>query len=560
MVVLFLLFFCGLAASQRSINPAEFPKTIELITDLAGVSQKSASLETCIKKVTSPLDKTVHFGDEIATVGDKITTLVQRTEVIVDILDTVMLIPYVGEVASFVLEPAVTVLNVIKTGLSKVKPVVQAFANKMHAWIQPLKAVMNKIHWVENSIGKFAKIVTAVDGKAAAAEGCVNSLPVGRTPAIHALEGVSGKLDVVPDGFGVALGAVNTGCSKIEGFLGKIHLVRRRRGLPSLGAVNKVLDTILHAFGPLGHFLDEVNAVLHKKFCLLHSLEKLAEEGVKVGKEVAQQAVHLEKTVIKDAKQVVDEVGHVWVEVDKGAEKVINNVGKGVESLGEKIIDGIKEAGEVVGKGVVNAAKTVGEETKHVVEEVGKGVVNAAKTVGEETKHVAEEVGKGVVNAGKTVAEGVNTAVHKVGSFFHHIFGKRGVAENIYFVDGKLYVLVDGSVDTRTRRGVDVCFSLSDVFKGINAVTGGLMNKAKGLIDGLFHGKTSFKIPGLTSDVLNIGSLFHNLDFGGLLPHLKDIVKLPQVDMDKIMKLNVKLFEQTLPQCAAVLAKFNTQG
>lgn len=61
-------------------------------------------------------------------------------------------------------------------------------------------------------------------------------------------------------------------------------------------------------------------------------------------------------------------------------------------------------------------------------------------------------------------------------------------------------VYLQGNVDTRTRRGMDVCFSLSDVFKGINAVTGGLMNTAKGLIDKLFHGKSPFKIPGEKTD------------------------------------------------------------
>lgn len=39
-------------------------------------------------------------------------------DVIIEVLDTVMLIPCVGEVAAAVLQPAVSVLNSIKSGVS----------------------------------------------------------------------------------------------------------------------------------------------------------------------------------------------------------------------------------------------------------------------------------------------------------------------------------------------------------------------------------------------------------------------------------------------------------
>lgn len=94
--------------------------------------------------------------------------------------------------------------------------------------------------FLHNSLGTGIYFnISTVDAKAAAAEGCANSLPVGRTKVIHALEGVSGKLDIIPHGFGHLMAEVNKGCQKVEGVLGKLHLLRRRRGLPSLSKVNR---------------------------------------------------------------------------------------------------------------------------------------------------------------------------------------------------------------------------------------------------------------------------------------------------------------------------------
>ncbi|XP_064616726.1 uncharacterized protein LOC135480738 [Liolophura sinensis] len=518
MSIFCLLIICGFAAAERPINPAEFPKTTKLITDLAGVAGQSSALHICVNKVDTPLDKTIHFGDQVVQISDKMKKIEQRTEVTIDIMNTVMLIPYVGQAASIVLHPAVAVLNTIKSGIAKVEPIVAGFANKLHTWTAPLQTVQHKIDWVTAKIGAFTNIVSTIDAKAMAAEGCANSLPVGRTKVIHALEGVSGKLDIIPHGFSHLLGEVNKGCQKVQGVLGKLHLLRRRRGLPSLSKVNHVLDAILSAFGPLGHFLDEVDHVLHKKFCLLKSLEELVKAGVKIGKEVAKGAEHIGKEVIKGAKHIVDEAGHVWVEVDKAAEHVIHEVGHGIEHAGKEIIKG----------------------AEHVVHEVGKGA-----------EHVGHEVVKGVEHVGHEISKGV----HHIGHVLHHIFGRRELEENLYLVDGNLYLLVNGSMNTRTRRGIDVCVSLSDILKGVNAITGGLIGKAEGLIDKLFHGKSPFHIPGLSTDVLHIGSLFHNLNFASILPSAKDLLKLPQLNMENILKLNVKLFDQMLPQCAATFAK-----
>lgn len=85
------------------------------------------------------------------------------------------------------------------------------------------------------------RIFLLVDAKAGAAEGCVDSLPAGRSPAIHALEEVSRKMDVFPEGLGNVLGTVNKGCSKVESVLSKLHVVRRRRGIPRLSVVKRKL-------------------------------------------------------------------------------------------------------------------------------------------------------------------------------------------------------------------------------------------------------------------------------------------------------------------------------
>ncbi|XP_064616856.1 suprabasin-like [Liolophura sinensis] len=397
-----------------------------------------------------------------------------------------MMIPYVGQAASVVLEPTVTVLNTIDSGVSKVEPVVGKFAGLLDRWTEPLKTVKEKVEWAEKIIGNFTKVVFLVEAKAGAAEGCVDALPAGRSPAIHALEGVSRKMDVFPEGFGKVLGTVNKGCSKVENVLSKLHVLRRRRGLPKLSAVKHVLDAILNAFGPLGHFLDKVDHILHKKFCLIHSLGKLVEEvGEKVidgAEKVLKGAEHLGKEVLKGAKHFVDEAGHVWAEIEEGAEHVLHEVGHGLEHAGKEIAKGAEHVGKEVVKGAEHVAHEVGKGAEHVAHEVVKGAEHVGHEVAKGAEHVAHEVGKGISHVGHEVSH----AIHHVGHVIHHIFGRRNAVDKYYLIDGKLYVLVDGNVDTRSRRGLDICIRVSDILKGVNYVTGGLMSKAQSLIDAVF--------------------------------------------------------------------------
>lgn len=75
-------------------------------------------------------------------------------------------------------------------------------------------------------------------------ETCVQKLPAGhvKTTATGALEKVSTAMDPVPRALVSPVTTVASGCTKVQNFLAKIHLVKRKRGLPVLSqAISKIL-------------------------------------------------------------------------------------------------------------------------------------------------------------------------------------------------------------------------------------------------------------------------------------------------------------------------------
>ncbi|XP_064608039.1 uncharacterized protein LOC135472453 [Liolophura sinensis] len=202
LVALFACFVCTAYGA--------FVHTDTLKTHMLTVEGQASTLMSCLDRVTHPLGAASEFSREVVELEGLITHLETRVQTTVTILHVALAVPFLGQVAAPVLGPASTVLTKMSDELEKVNGAINHVVAIIKGWLKPLEGIQKAVGYLNSKIGQVVSIMS-------------------KGPSF------------------LPSTTVTSGCTKVQNFLAKIHLVKRKRGVPVLSqAISKFNEIEAH--------------------------------------------------------------------------------------------------------------------------------------------------------------------------------------------------------------------------------------------------------------------------------------------------------------------------